>query len=70
MQHTVSANAHAGQVGILAIHRRESGRKNPVYEQISTQEGDSRAAVLQHVQRVSGNVASLQGPFLQLKETL
>lgn len=43
--------------GILTAHRRRFGMKNPVYEQIRARKVKARLRMLQHAQRVSGNVS-------------
>src|SRR5258708_10833102 len=43
--------------GILTAHRRRVGMKNPVYEQIQARKVKARLRMLQHAQRLSGNVS-------------
>src|SRR6266851_9555280 len=43
--------------GILTAHLRRFGMKHPVYEQIQDRKVKSRLRMLQHAQRVSGNVS-------------
>src|SRR5258707_15768009 len=45
------------RLGILSANRRRFGMKNPVYEQIQARKLKARLRMLQHAQRVSGNVS-------------
>jgi hypothetical protein len=42
--------------GILTAHRRRFGMKNPVSEQIQARKVKARLRMLQHAQRISGDV--------------
>jgi transposase-like protein len=42
---------------ILTAHRRRFGMGNPVYEQIQARKVKARLRMLQHAQRVSGNIS-------------